>query len=276
MMLKQRLITAAVLIPLVVLTILKLPTNVLQWCLAGVTLLAAWEWFFIVGIHSVLQRSISFIGLIAAAVCASMYINPDIIVLVGAVVWLLATILVFRFAHISLSTSVARIFADKYFGFFVAIMVLVAFWFSSIFLHQSSSLGPQQLLYVMVTVWLADSGGYFAGKRWGKQPLAKVISPNKTWQGVYGALVLVGIGALVAYMLGINGQLSLITWLVLTMITAIFSIVGDLFESLFKRSHQVKDSGNLLPGHGGILDRIDSLLAAVPIFVTGLIVLGTV
>jgi phosphatidate cytidylyltransferase len=276
MMLKQRLITAAILIPLVVLAILKLPTNVLQWCIAGVTLLAAWEWFAIVGIHTILQRSISFISLIAAAVCASLYLSPDILVLFGAVVWLLATLLVFRFAHISLPTSVAKVFADKYFGFFIAIMVLVPFWFSSIFLHQSSSLGPQQLLYVMVTVWLADSGGYFAGKRWGKQPLAKVISPNKTWQGVYGALVLVGIGALVAYMLGINGQLSLITWLLLTMITAIFSIAGDLFESLFKRSHQVKDSGNLLPGHGGILDRIDSLLAAVPVFVTGLIVLGTV
>ena len=276
MMLKQRLITAAILIPLVVLAILKLPTHVLQWFIAGVTLLAAWEWFAIVGIHSVLQRSISFISLIAAAVCVSLYIPPDIIVLIGAVVWLLATLLVFRFAHIALPTSIARIFADKYFGFFVALMVLVPFWFSAISLHQFSSLGPQQLLYVMVTVWLADTGGYFAGKRWGKQPLAKIISPNKTWQGVYGALVLVGIWALVAYKLGINDQLPLITWLVLTLITALISIVGDLFESLFKRSHQVKDSGNLLPGHGGILDRIDSLLAAVPIFVAGLLMLGTV
>jgi len=276
MMLKQRLITAAILIPLVVLAILKLPTQILQWFIASVTLLAAWEWFAIVGIHSVLQRSISFISLIAAAVFASLYIPPDIIVLIGAVVWLLATLLVFRFAHIALPTSIARIFADKYFGFFVALMVLVPFWFSAISLHQFSSLGPQQLLYVMVTVWLADTGGYFAGKRWGNQPLAKIISPNKTWQGVYGALVLVGIWALVAYKLGINDQLPLITWLVLTLITALISIVGDLFESLFKRSHQVKDSGNLLPGHGGILDRIDSLLAAVPIFVAGLLMLGTV
>lgn len=276
MMLKQRLITAAILIPLVVLAILKLPTNILQWCIAGVVLLAAWEWFAIVGIHSVLQRSISFISLITVAALATNYLNPIVLIMIGAVVWLLATLLVFRFAHIALPTSVARIIADKYFGFIVAIMVLVPFWISAISLHQFSSLGPQQLLYVMVTVWLADTGGYFAGKRWGKQPLAKIISPNKTWQGVYGALVLVGIWALVAYKLGINDQIPLITWLVLTTVTALFSIVGDLFESLFKRSHQVKDSGNLLPGHGGILDRIDSLLAAVPIFVAGLLMLGTV
>ena len=276
MMLKQRLITAAILIPLVILAILKLPTNILQWCIAGVTLLAAWEWFAIVGIHSVLQRSISFISLITLAALATNYLNPDVLILIGVVVWLLATLLVFRFAHIALPTSVARIVADKYFGFIVAIMVLVPFWISAISLHQFSSLGPQQLLYVMVTVWLADTGGYFAGKRWGKHALAKVISPNKTWQGVYGALALVAVWAVIAYLLGINGQLSLITWLMLTVITALFSIVGDLFESLFKRSHQVKDSGNLLPGHGGILDRIDSLLAAVPIFVAGLMMLGTV
>jgi phosphatidate cytidylyltransferase len=276
MMLKQRLITAAILIPLVVLAILKLPTNILQWCIAGIILLAAWEWFAIVGIHSVLQRSISFISLIAAAVFARVYLPPDIFVLIGAVVWLLATVLVLRFAHIALTPAAARIIANKYFGLFVVIMVLVPFFFSTIFLHQLSSLGPQQLLYVMVTVWLADTGGYFAGKRWGKQPLAKVISPNKTWQGVYGALVLVAVWALIAYKLGVSGQLPLITWLVLTTVTALFSIVGDLFESLFKRSHQVKDSGNLLPGHGGILDRIDSLLAAVPVFIAGLMMLGTV
>ena len=130
------------------------------------------------------------------------------------------------------------------------------------------------LLYVMVSVWLADTGGYFAGKKWGKDKLAKVISPNKTWQGVYGALALTSIWAVLAYLLNINGSLSLLAWLGLTLVTVLISIVGDLFESLFKRAHQVKDSGNLLPGHGGILDRIDSLIAAVPIFVAGLAVLG--
>ena len=273
-MLKQRLITAAILIPLVVLAILKLPTNILQWCLAGMVVLAAWEWFAIIGIHSIMQRSVSFIALIVTAVFSWSYINPDVLLLFAAIVWFLATVLIIRFAHTNLPTKIARIFTDKWFGLIVAIIVLVPFWFSATLLHQSSTLGPQQLLYVMVAVWLADTGGYFAGKRWGKQKLASVISPNKTWQGVYGALALVSIWSAIAYLLGMNGQLTFFPWFVLTVIAVLLSIVGDLFESLFKRNHQVKDSGNLLPGHGGILDRVDSLLAAVPVFVAGLAVLG--
>ncbi|OUR64334.1 phosphatidate cytidylyltransferase [Methylophaga sp. 42_25_T18] len=275
-MLKQRLITAAILIPLVVLAILKLPTNILQWCIAGITVLAAWEWFAIVGIHSTLQRSISFILLIAVAILAWLYINPNVLLVLAVLVWLLATLLIICFAHSALPVTIARIFNQKWFGLLVAILVLVPFWFSATLLHQSSTLGPQQLLYVMVAVWLADTGGYFAGKRWGKQKLASVISPNKTWQGVYGALALVSVWAIAAYCLGIHGQLSIFTWIVLTFVTVLLSMVGDLFESLFKRSHQVKDSGNLLPGHGGMLDRIDSLLAAVPVFVAGLFVLGAI
>jgi len=275
-MLKQRLMTAAILIPLVVLAILKLPTNFLQWFIAGIAVLAAWEWFAIVGINSIFQRSISFIVLIAVTVSAWLYLNPDVLLMLAAFIWLLATLLIIRFAHTALPPAVATIFSQKWFGLTVAILVLVPFWFSAVLLHQSSILGPQQLLYVMVAVWLADTGGYFAGKRWGKQKLASVISPNKTWQGVYGALALASMWAVVAYLLGIHGQLSLFTWIILTFVTVLLSMVGDLFESLFKRSHQVKDSGHLLPGHGGMLDRIDSLLAAVPVFVAGLFVLGAI
>ena len=111
-------------------------------------------------------------------------------------------------------------------------------------------------------------------KKWGKKALAKAVSPNKTWEGVWGALGLTTIWAIIAFEIGLGGRLSLQTWLLLTLSSVAMSIVGDLFESLFKRSHNIKDSGNLLPGHGGILDRIDSLIAAVPIFVAGLILTG--
>lgn len=273
-MLKQRLITAAILIPIVVFAILKLPTNILQWCIAGITILAAWEWFSIIGLQVISQRSVSFITMFVAALCVWLYLPPEIVLLIASIVWLTAAALIIRYAHSALSEKMAGLFANKVFGLLVVIMVLIPFWISAMVLHQSSSLGPQQLLYVMVTVWLADTGGYFAGKRWGKQHLAKVISPNKTWQGVYGALALAGIWAIIAFLVGIHGDLSFFTWMILTFVTVMFSIAGDLFESLFKRSHQVKDSGNLLPGHGGILDRIDSLLAATPVFVAGLAVLG--
>ena len=152
--------------------------------------------------------------------------------------------------------------------------MLALFLLTSVQLHQSSDIGPQQLLYVIVLVWLADTGGYFAGKKWGKTPLAKAVSPNKTWEGVAGALVLGIVWAIVAYSFGFSGSLTIMTWLFLSIISLLISIVGDLFESLFKRSHQVKDSGNLLPGHGGVLDRIDSLISAVPVFTAGLYFLG--
>ncbi|PCH61915.1 MAG: phosphatidate cytidylyltransferase, partial [Gammaproteobacteria bacterium] len=130
-MLKQRLITAAILIPLVVLAILKLPTHILQWCIAGIAVLAAWEWFAIVGIHSTRQRSISFILLIAVAILAWLYINPDVLLVLAVLVWLLATLLILRFAHIAMPATMARIFRQKWFGLLVAIVVLVPFWFSA-------------------------------------------------------------------------------------------------------------------------------------------------
>jgi phosphatidate cytidylyltransferase len=122
------------------------------------------------------------------------------------------------------------------------------------------------VLYVLVSVWLADTGGYFAGKRWGKHALAKAISPNKTLEGLAGALILVAVWSVLAYQLGVAENLSIVTWIVISLTTGLISVSGDLFESLFKRSYQIKDSGNLLPGHGGMLDRVDSLLAAVPFF----------
>ncbi|RKZ80999.1 MAG: phosphatidate cytidylyltransferase, partial [Gammaproteobacteria bacterium] len=102
------------------------------------------------------------------------------------------------------------------------------------------------------------------------------VSPNKTWEGVAGALVLGLIWAIVGYSLDWSGSLSLFSWLCLSVVALLISIIGDLFESLFKRCYQVKDSGNLLPGHGGMLDRIDSLIAAVPVFTAGLFFLGAI
>ena len=152
--------------------------------------------------------------------------------------------------------------------------MLTGFVASASYLHSFPEQGPALLLFVLVSVWLADTGGYFAGKRFGKHKLAKEISPNKTWEGVAGALVLSGVFATGFYFLVLESSLSLISWLFLTALTVLISIVGDLFESVFKRCFNVKDSGQLLPGHGGILDRIDSLLAAVPVFTVAVLLMG--
>ncbi len=121
---------------------------------------------------------------------------------------------------------------------------------------------PWALLVIISTIWIADSAAYFAGKNFGKHKLAPTISPGKTWEGVVGALIAVSIFALlICYVKGLND------WLILPglwVITAL-GIYGDLFESMFKRQANLKDSGDLLPGHGGILDRIDGVIPAMPI-----------
>jgi len=275
-MLKQRLITAAILIPIVVLAILQSSNSLFQWLMAGITLLAALEWLKIVGVETRGETAVTVSIGAVVAVTSHLYLPDQLVFVFSGLSWLLATLFVICFAHKPLSGVVDSTFKGKSFGIAIVLMVLIPFWLTAVILHDSSSLGPQQLLYVMVSVWLADSGGYFAGKRWGSQKLASVISPNKTWQGVYGALVLAGIWAGIAFLLGINGTISFGAWVALTLVTVLISVIGDLFESVFKRSHQVKDSGNLLPGHGGMLDRIDSLMAAVPVFVVGLALLGAI
>jgi len=147
-------------------------------------------------------------------------------------------------------------------------LVLIATWVSVVQLQARS---PALLLALMAIVWVADSAAYFAGQRFGKHKLAPAISPGKTWEGVYGALIAVAVYALAllpfAQGAGYSAAIvpaSVIAWVALVLALAGVSIVGDLFESQLKRNRGVKDSGKLLPGHGGVLDRIDALLAALP------------
>jgi len=272
-MLKQRLITAAVLIPLVVLSILYLSTSTMQWLLAIVAGLAAWEWFSIIGFSSQRKMFFALLVLVFSAVLLSL-LPITLLLTAGIVIWALILLLVSYFAHKNLSNTFQHIFKHAVLALIMAALVLALFWNSAVLLHASSEIGPQQLLYAMVLVWLADTGGYFAGKRWGSRKLASAISPNKTWEGVAGAVVLGSVWAVIGFYFELAGSLGVITWLLLSAATLLISIVGDLFESLFKRCYQVKDSGNLLPGHGGMLDRIDSLIAAVPVFTAGLYLLG--
>jgi len=125
-------------------------------------------------------------------------------------------------------------------------------------------LRPGQVLQVLVLVWIADSAAYFVGRRWGRRKLAPSISPGKTWEGAWGGIA----GAALYAMIGatfLTGIARLPAYLTLAVVLAAISIVGDLFESAAKRQAEVKDSGALLPGHGGILDRIDSATAVLPV-----------
>jgi len=123
------------------------------------------------------------------------------------------------------------------------------------------SAGAALLLGIMAAVWIADSAAYFAGKRFGKHKLAVKISPGKTWEGVVGAWIAVSIyGAVLCVSLHINYWLIVLLWGV-----TVLSIMGDLLESLVKRHANIKDSGSILPGHGGMLDRIDGLTSSLPL-----------
>jgi len=143
-----------------------------------------------------------------------------------------------------------------------------------IYLHQHH--GGWILLYLLTLVWVADTGAYFSGRKFGRHKLAPDISPGKTWEGVAGGIVANLLWMLVVYQMlshyqiptGMN--LSLLQFLLIGLATSFISVVGDLFESILKREAGVKDSGKLLPGHGGVLDRIDSVIAATPAFVAGL------
>src|SRR5690606_17335644 len=131
--------------------------------------------------------------------------------------------------------------------------------------------GPAVMLFLLLLVVAADVGAYFAGRRFGRNKLAPRVSPGKTWEGVIGGLL--G-AALIALAGGAWFGVPLVPFVALCVVAVLASIVGDLTESLFKRHAGVKDSGTLLPGHGGVLDRVDSVTAAAPVFLIGLERLG--
>lgn len=151
-----------------------------------------------------------------------------------------------------------------------ATLVLIPFWMALFYLRLNVIYPVAPLMYVMILVWVLDSSAYFVGKRWGKHPLCPQISPKKTWEGLLGGLcvtVLLGWGLThCRYFYFLNDPKVIYV----IVITALAAVLGDLFESMLKRTAGVKDSGALFPGHGGLLDRIDSLTAALPIFSLGL------
>jgi phosphatidate cytidylyltransferase len=184
--------------------------------------------------------------------------------LLGVLWWLLVLLWLMRFEFSSRDNGWSR--ALK---LFAGSMCMIPAWAAICWLHASQSNGPAWTLFALLIVWMADSGAYFVGVRFGKHKLAPRISPGKSWEGFLGGLLATTLLALVALsLLGLRWT-SLPELMLLTVVTSLFSVVGDLFESLLKRHAGAKDSSHLIPGHGGVLDRVDSLLAALPVFVVG-------
>lgn len=267
-MLLQRVLTALLLAPLAIVIILLPTTPWFAAICAAVFVAALEEWLRLTGMHARPVR-LALLAVAAMLFVALWQIHagvPGTVLLVlGVGWWLLALAWLRHFAFAAAPTTENRLLK-----LVAGLLVTLPAWIALIALHGREPHGHWWTLLALVIVWAADIGAYFSGRTFGKHKLAPQISPGKTRAGAYGALaagllVCVAGGAL----LGVRGA-TLAALGVLGIVTVAASIVGDLLESLMKRHAGVKDSGSVFPGHGGLLDRLDSVFAALPVFALGL------
>lgn len=259
-MLKQRIITALIMLPIALCGFFLLEGGAFAVFIAAVITVAAWEWAQLAGLTAQPQR-LGFAGVVAVLLLLQFHNQQLAWVLMALAIlwWLLATALVLSFP------SSSRYWAAIPSRLLIGLLILLPAWQGLVLLKDLPN-GNLLILAVMGMVWGADIGAYFSGRAFGKRKLAPQVSPGKSWEGVFGGLLATG---LIAIGVGLYCHWSvrvMILAVLATVLVVSISVVGDLTESMFKRQAGVKDSSNLLPGHGGVLDRIDSLTAAVPVF----------
>lgn len=268
-MLKERVITALLLLPVVLWCVFGGVATAFPLFAAAIILAAAWEWTAMMRIQSVLLRGV-YVALIFASLWAVMphalrfdrsgvdALAPVLVVTAGF--WLLALVAVRRYPGDAQHWD--RPFLMALMGW----LLLVPTWAGLVQLHGQS---PWWLLYVLVLVWGADTGAYFAGRRFGRIKLAPAVSPAKTREGLYGGLIVTTVIMLSVALSRELSAMQFVSFAVVSALTVLASVLGDLFESMVKRRAGIKDSGKIFPGHGGALDRIDSITAAAPVFLAG-------
>lgn len=273
-MTRTRVFAALLMVPLAVLPILLLPTPWMAAVAAVLVLAALWEWLRLAEIDDTLQRTILLtLNLVLMVLmlwaARGSLVLLEIVAVLGVGWWLLAVVWLRFHGFASDHDTHARAFKLA-----AGTLATLAAWSALVLIHGGQPGGHRWLLAALAVVWAADSGAYFAGRRFGKHKLSPRISPNKTVEGLVGGLLAALVaGLLVGWFAGAApAQLPALALVVFA--TVLFSVVGDLFESLLKRHVGAKDSGTLIPGHGGILDRLDGVLAALPAFWLGKEVLG--
>ncbi len=260
-MLLKRILTASMIAPIVVFGVLALSQTGFELSLALILIVGSWEYCNLIQINHLIGKALY--ASVVLIVTYFLNIEPSsltIVLYAAAIWWLVALVWVVMYPKGSRLLSKALLI-KLINGLFLFVPMAI----SLISLHlQDRAL----VLFLLILIWAADIGAYFAGKFFGKNKLCPRVSPGKTREGVYGGVALSQVAAL-SYVYIVIQTPSLSDFLIfcfLALVVSIVSVLGDLFESVLKRIAEVKDSGNILPGHGGLLDRIDSLTSSAPIF----------
>lgn len=260
-MLKQRILTASLLALLAIAALFVAPDWLWSGLILSVATIGAWEWGGFARISNAWQRVLYAILPAAVTVFALQGLTLQVSLGLVVVEMLLLMLVVARYQK----NSGKQGLDSPIFIMMAGILGLALFAFAMIQFRAVA--GPSALFLSLFTIWAMDTGAYFTGRRFGKHKLAVHVSPGKTWEGVWGGAVLAGLVALIGtFLISESAPIPLLPFVLLSAFIAMFSVFGDLFESVLKRQVDLKDSGQLLPGHGGILDRIDSLLIAMPMF----------
>lgn len=268
-MTRTRILTALVLAPLMIGGIFFLPLQSFALFIALIATIGAWEWANIAGYEKNIERVVYATTVFACLFASARVVNDHreyllYFLSIGTFWWVLAFILVKRYPS---STGVWNPGPVRA---LLGLFVLVPMWAGFMHLKQEQH-SDLLIVFVMLVIWGADSGAYFAGRQWGKSKLAPNVSPGKSWAGFWGGFV-VSLLVAAGFLVYIDQYIQPVTFndvlklLCITMITSVASVLGDLVESMMKRHRGIKDSSSLLPGHGGLLDRIDSMASAVPVF----------
>jgi phosphatidate cytidylyltransferase len=271
-MLIQRVITALVLLPALLALVWFAPTSAVYAVFSLAGALIAWEWAGLMRLSPPRRQAFATLaaGLLAVAWFTPLRDAALAILLVPTALWWLLAPLLFRGFPGNLQR---RPIPPPLMGV-LGLLLIVSTILSLTWLHALPD-GPLKLLFLLFLVFAADTGAFLAGRNFGRRKLAPAISPGKTIEGAIGGLLLCAAWALTGglYAFGVSG--AQLFWLAaLSLLVAVASVVGDLVESMFKRLSGIKDSGSILPGHGGMLDRVDSILAAAPVMVLGLLLTG--
>lgn len=260
-MLKTRVLTALVL--LLVLSYFLFVGNQTEWKLLVLfaSFVAAWEWAGFAEISGKHNKAL-FSGLVLVSCVVFLpFISTGLIFILTTILALVMGASVVRFQQ----TEGRHLFSSKVAILSLGLLSIVLFSTALVYFREVFSIWL--LLLSMAAVWAMDTGAYFSGRKFGKKKLAVHVSPGKTWEGVWGGVVVSFVLSLVGlFLLAPEIEVSYFVVALVMSLIAAYSVIGDLFESLLKRQAGMKDSGSIFPGHGGILDRVDSLIIAFPMY----------